>query len=75
MNAAHKKAPGVNGGDVLVSSQPLNHSAPSRRPQPPNAHTARRRLSAYMRNKNVGQCIFPPRGAVTSKQNMSINHQ
>jgi len=51
MNAAHKKAPGVNGGDVLVSSQPLNHSAPHRRPQPPYAHTARRRLSEYMRNK------------------------
>jgi len=28
-----------------------NHSVTTRRPQPPYAHTARRRLSEYMRNK------------------------
>jgi hypothetical protein len=32
----------------------LNHSVQVRRPQPPNARTARRRLSAYMRNKVAG---------------------
>jgi len=32
----------------------LNHSVQVRRPQPPNARTARRRLSEYMRNKVAG---------------------
>jgi hypothetical protein len=54
MNAAHKKAPGVNGGDVLASNQRANNSAPARRPQPPNARTARARLAPYMATKIAG---------------------
>jgi len=45
--SAHKKAPGVNGGDVPVSSQPLNHSAPPRRLQPPFAKSALERLPKF----------------------------
>jgi len=49
MNAAHKKTEGGNLGQFKKTH--TNHSAPTRRPQPPYAHTARRRLSEYMRNK------------------------
>jgi len=55
-NPAHNSGAGfgLSGGQAdFTSSTRLTH-APTRRPQPPYAHTARRRLSEYMRNKVAG---------------------
>ena len=51
-NAIHKKTEVARPGHS--QNHYTNHSAPARRPQPPNARTARLRLSPYMRNKVAG---------------------
>jgi len=52
LNSTHKKT----GGGSPGQSQNLqsNHSHTTRRPQPPNARTARARLQPYMRGKVPG---------------------